>query len=82
MKNVACMGDTRSEYRVWVGDTLKGRECLEDLGLGRRLILKFLVKEVRWEGLNVTCWAHERGLCRAAGNSVLSSRVAYLWGIS
>jgi len=29
---------------------------LEDLGLGRRLIVKFVAKELRWEGLNVTCW--------------------------
>jgi hypothetical protein len=46
MKNVACMGNTRSEYRLCVGDTLKWRDRLEDLGLGRRLILNFVVKEV------------------------------------
>ena len=44
-----------------MGDTLKRRDRLEDLGLGRRLISEFFVKEVRWEGLNVTCWALERG---------------------
>ena len=41
--HVAQMGDRSGAYRVLVGD-LRDRDHLEDLGIGGRIILKWILK--------------------------------------
>jgi hypothetical protein len=42
--NVACMGETRNAYKI-LFKNLKGRDHLEDLGVDRRVILKWILRK-------------------------------------
>ena len=42
------MGEKRGAYRVWVGD-LRKRNHLEDLGIGGRIILKWIFIKLNGE---------------------------------
>jgi hypothetical protein len=45
--HVVCMLDLRNVYRILVGK-LKGRNCLEDLGVDGRIILKWIIRKQGW----------------------------------
>jgi hypothetical protein len=48
-ENVACMEEKRKAYRVLMGKP-EVRDCLEDMGINGRIILKWILKKIGWEG--------------------------------
>jgi len=57
------MEDTRGAYRVLGGKHLGGKDCLQDLGVKGRIILKWIFK--RWYGKAWTGMVQDRDKCQA-----------------
>ena len=74
------MGDRRSAYRVWLGD-LKDGDHLEDLGVDRRIILKWIFKK-RMGGMEWIDLAQDRDMWWALVNTVMNLWVPYNAGYS
>jgi hypothetical protein len=75
------MRDRRGAYRVLVGRP-DGKRPLEDLGVDGRIILKWILKEVGWEGVDWIDMAQDRDRWRAVVSAVMNPRVPYTAGIS
>jgi len=61
------MGNKSKAYRVLVGNP-KERDCLGELGTGRRRILGWILKEIIWEAKTWIHVAHDMAKCQAVVN--------------
>lgn len=67
--------------RFWWGQ-LKERDNLEDLGIGRSVILKVDCKETGWEGRNWINMVHDEYKWWAVVSKVMHACVTCVWEIS
>jgi len=67
------MGDRKGAYRDWWG-ILKVRAHLEDLG-DERILVKRILKEIGWDGVNWIDLAQDKDKCRAFLNAKMRLRV-------
>jgi hypothetical protein len=57
--HVARMGELGNAY-IFRSENLKGRYHLEDVGLDRKIILEWILREIWWESVNWMHLAHDR----------------------
>jgi hypothetical protein len=69
------MGKKQNAYRVWLGNMKEGVH-LENLGVCGRIILKWSVTAVQWEGKDFMHLAHERDNLWALVNMAVNCLVA------
>jgi hypothetical protein len=67
------MGDRRRAHMVLVGRYLRVTDHLKDIGLGGRVILKWIFKKWGWEAC--TDLAQRRDSWRAVVHAVLNIRI-------
>lgn len=60
------MGKKSKAYRVLVGNP-KERDCLGELGIGRRIILGWILNEIIWD-MTLIHVAHDMAKCQAVVN--------------
>ena len=78
--HVARMGDTRDAYRVWRGN-LRERDQLEELGVGVRIILKWVFKMWYWETWTGSMWFRKwivGACCCECGNELSQNTANFL----
>jgi hypothetical protein len=59
-RNVTRNRQTINAYIILVGKPEEGRERLKDLGVGRTIILKCILRNEGWGGVNLFHLAHDR----------------------
>jgi hypothetical protein len=59
---IPCIGKKCKAYWALVGNS-EERDYLGELGICRRIILGWILKEIIWEGMNWIHVAHDRAKC-------------------
>jgi hypothetical protein len=62
-------------HTVFLLENLKGRDRSEDLGVGGRIIFKWIIKEIRREGVDWNFLAQDWDQWRVLFNMVMNSRI-------
>jgi len=72
--HVACMKRWKMHMKFW-SENLKGRDHLEDLGIGERIILEWILKHMEWKGVDWMELSQDKVQWRALVNAVMKLRV-------
>jgi hypothetical protein len=62
-------------YTTFWSESLKGRDHSEDLSVDGRIILKWILEEKGWEGMDGIHLAQDRDQWRAVVNTVMNFQV-------
>jgi hypothetical protein len=67
-------GEKRNAYRILVGKP-EGKRPLEDRDIGGWILLKWILREMEWDGMDWIDLAQDRDQWRALVNTVMNLRV-------